>query len=420
METGWFQQHLGVAPAEKRAIARYVLGNILRPCESIYMDAGTTVAAIMKELVSWSERKLFELKILTNNMAVFRMYQEHSAQLGRLGIRLELSGGEYNYSHDALYGHQAETSLAAFFPNVLIMSASGFRLWPYYEDQEKTASNGLYYHGGIDEGVITETLLSHPTDHRLIVFEGGKLGWHDAHKAGQLSRLWENTRHVTVLTTMPTESQQGDGKDHILKQPISDFKRFSEELDYLDCVVSAVPDAVRFDFIVLEAKDPERPEIHRAWTTSIPMNVLLDVDRARSSEDHWDEAMNRRFHQDCELIAHSHKGSLKSSTGDGQIYALGSVAEALEVAKQLHSEAKKRNTRLRIGVHVGPTDFRRKPQIDGSDQLGEIDRVAHLQKQCQPGRTLLSAEAKQTCFQEVQFENGPEVDGQPTFCHKYA
>lgn len=430
---GYFADQCNSARDHKYALANFIVGRrMIESGQSVFLDGGTTVSSIMRRLVEGDQN---DLNILTNNMEVFRTYEAHAGHLNRRRIVLRLSGGRYDQPHEALYGIEARASLKAFNPHLLVLATSGLKLAPVSHPtpgdyqfgpvsrstpDEYQSTDGLYYHGGEDEGVIKETLMKHPTTHRLVVCDGTKVGRFDARSAGRLFQLWSNTQHLTFLTTLPdkettppvTDWHPAARAETCSRRPLPDLDRFLIEMQSVDAILAAAPEDVRLDFIVITPSG----DIKSFWSTALKLEVLLAYDRKDSTLENWPTVKNYEFNLKCASAIEETGGRSIKTVGDAQYFALDSVVAAVEACSKLDQVAGHYKTELHIGIHAGRMDFRRKLQVSPGEQYDEVNRVtkavecserpyviltseaaAHFRQEC-PSRASAMESAGNECF----------------------
>lgn len=107
------QIRLGEHPERKRAIAQAAAA-LIQPVSSIFLDAGSTCAALAEAL---PENK--NLTVLTHSITVLNVLKR------KAGIRLIALGGEYDSALDASLGPVTEMNLARFSIDQAFLGASG-------------------------------------------------------------------------------------------------------------------------------------------------------------------------------------------------------------------------------------------------------------------------------------------------------
>ncbi len=210
-ERGYTEEQRQKQTKEKEGIAKYVVDNLIETGTAIFLDAGSTVQYIAREIFSPSStqsKPKRSLTILTNNMGIFNELNslpENDRIVPRLNHALILTGGLYDRDHDALFGSQAKSGLNAFYPHAVIIGTSGF-----------TFQHGLFYHGHTPEEVIKKAIIEKPTIRRIIVCDYTKIGKWDSFLCADIDALPKEVEECWVVTsTIPDDDPK---KDHYEKR----------------------------------------------------------------------------------------------------------------------------------------------------------------------------------------------------------
>lgn len=120
------QAKLGIRPAEKERIAARAAG-LVRPGDLVYLDAGTTMLALARELVRRARQLPDDdpsaaLDVVTNDLAVAAAVGEHS------GARVHLLGGTLDSGNMSTQGPITAAELGEFNIDLAFVSASSFDL----------------------------------------------------------------------------------------------------------------------------------------------------------------------------------------------------------------------------------------------------------------------------------------------------
>jgi DeoR/GlpR family transcriptional regulator of sugar metabolism len=205
-EKGYTQKQRLKRIEEKKGIAKYVVNNLIESGTALFLDAGSTVQYIAREIFTPSSDKLSpksSLTILTNNMGIFNDLnppKEDDDIVPRLNHALILTGGLYDRDHDALFGSQAKSGLELFYPHAVVIGTSGF-----------TFQHGLFYHGHTPEEVIKKAIFAKPTVRRIIVCDYTKIGKWDSFLCAQIDALPKEVEECWVVTsTIPKDDLQKD------------------------------------------------------------------------------------------------------------------------------------------------------------------------------------------------------------------
>jgi DeoR/GlpR family transcriptional regulator of sugar metabolism len=174
--------------------------------QPVFLDAGSTVWFLAK--------RLFELEakgqrlghtILTNNMLIFEELKNiiddvggPQSGKGAGSLNLNLTAGQYDFAHEALFGDLAKSSLEEFYPRTIVMGVSGLRF-----------KVGAFYHAHTPEGVIKRTIAERETLHRIVIADSSKLGKPDSFLAADWYAMASRTQRLTVVTTKPPEGDRG-------------------------------------------------------------------------------------------------------------------------------------------------------------------------------------------------------------------
>lgn len=189
----------------KEGIARYVVSELIESGTAIFLDAGSTVQAVAREI--FSSRQKRSLTIMTNNMGIFGDFNTQLGEGGpdpQLALTLILTGGLYDRDHDALLGTQAASALEDFYPHVVVIGTSGLK---FGED------SGVFYHGHTPEEVVKKAILKKPAIRRIIVCDYSKVGRWDSFQCGKVEELSYNVEECFIVTgTVPDKPPDGRSK----------------------------------------------------------------------------------------------------------------------------------------------------------------------------------------------------------------
>lgn len=113
------QAKLGLHPAEKEAIAARAV-ELVRPGDLVYLDAGTTMLAIARQLVERAEE--LPVDLITNDLAVAACLGDHPT------AGVHVLGGRLDSANLSTEGAVPAAELAEFNIDLAVVSASSFDL----------------------------------------------------------------------------------------------------------------------------------------------------------------------------------------------------------------------------------------------------------------------------------------------------
>lgn len=113
--TVFMEEHLEYAHEEKRAIAEYVVNEILKPNLSVALDLGSTCLAVAQRLA----KVRFDISVITNSLL------NAQALARNPHVFLMLPGGNYNISADTFDTARTVEFYDRIRPDYYIMSANG-------------------------------------------------------------------------------------------------------------------------------------------------------------------------------------------------------------------------------------------------------------------------------------------------------
>jgi DeoR/GlpR family transcriptional regulator of sugar metabolism len=196
VDTTWVEQHSQIAVQWKKAIARYSGIHYVRYGDVVQIGSGTQMRMFIEAIQDRQrdqDRRL-DLLVLTSNLEVVAK----GRQPGKYPMRIILTGGEMLESLYCLAGEYAAKAVSTelFFPRVVVFGAAGIKF---------TDLRPLSYHFP-DEVSTQVAYATRPTQHRIIMCDHTKFGFHDGLKADlTLEALLDNTETCTVVTSMPDD-----------------------------------------------------------------------------------------------------------------------------------------------------------------------------------------------------------------------
>jgi len=195
---------------EKKMLAQYVAGKLIKPETTVFLDAGSTIRSVAQaifeienaengkvEIESQRRHEQMKLCIMTNNMMIFQDFNDYLTRGGLPAdhsLSLVLTGGEYDMQHDALFGCIAVASLEAIKCHTSVIGTSGITL-------EK--EGGPHSHALTAEKVIKEAIFKKKVDHRIIVCDHTKLGREDSLPCGKMEDIRHNAKKCTIVIGAP-------------------------------------------------------------------------------------------------------------------------------------------------------------------------------------------------------------------------
>jgi len=169
------------------AIARHVVDEYIKAFGSVFFGTGVAVATVAAEV--FGRKKMF-LTAGTNSMKVYKEYVKAPSK-----NELNIFGGRYVERYDGLFGKEILKSIEEFFPNIIIFDADGLN------------RDGFMCHGE-EEVVIRKSLLTKPTDVRIILADWDTIGRKAAHKFGNICDVNAHSGQAgktIIVTAQPPE-----------------------------------------------------------------------------------------------------------------------------------------------------------------------------------------------------------------------
>ncbi|SPF36039.1 hypothetical protein SBA4_180041 [Candidatus Sulfopaludibacter sp. SbA4] len=198
VDTTWVARHKDMAMEWKRAIARWVANHYIRYGDVVQVGSGTQMTTFIEGIQDRQsdKKERLDLLVLTSNLEV----APTGRQPGKYPMRIILTGGEVLESLYCLAGEYAARAVSTelFFPRVVVLGAAGIK----FTDQRP-----LSYHFP-DEVSTQVAYATRPTEHRIIMCDHTKFGFHDGLKADLTLRdLLAGAEKCTVVTSMPDNDQ---------------------------------------------------------------------------------------------------------------------------------------------------------------------------------------------------------------------
>ena len=197
---------------EKKAIGTFLASTMINESDSVIMDSGTTLAAVMKAIIERDRDNRQDLNIMTNNLAIYQIWKNSQSAVNQ-GIKLELTGGRCDPNNLVLLGDSTQNETLNFRPSKVILGTSGLSFDPQ--------NDGIYFKGAGERSIKCE-ISTKPTKHRIIVCHHLKLRSVDSYIACNTAQLFQKTRRLSIITTAPTDNQKR----------ISDISEWDDELKY--------------------------------------------------------------------------------------------------------------------------------------------------------------------------------------------
>jgi DeoR/GlpR family transcriptional regulator of sugar metabolism len=211
--TSYFEQRDRDSRDAKRAIAKYVVDELLEEGDSILLDAGTSLYPIAEQIVSKAEKEpqSTHFTIMTHNYQAFQVLV--GSVLPGANLNIVLAGGRYDRDLNALFGPQTIMAYDHFFPRVVLIGISGI-----------VADQGLFCHGNTEELSVKERIFKKSAHDRIIIADCTKLGLPDAFRFGESQDFRDGVEDCILVTNAP------DPDDNELIQRFPGLlKRFEEE-----------------------------------------------------------------------------------------------------------------------------------------------------------------------------------------------
>lgn len=185
----------------KRAVARHVAKNLVTYGAVIQLGSGTTLSALMTEIVQLQcelQRSL-DLAVFTTNLQVLEIGRD--AQLHNPNIlaslQMILTGGVLQISLHSLVGTYAAEGVRTTLiqPDIVVFGASGLS----FVDDEIS----LCYQFE-DEISTQEAYATRPTTHRVLLCDHHKLGKKSGWRSTvTIEAMLATTQKMTVISTLP-------------------------------------------------------------------------------------------------------------------------------------------------------------------------------------------------------------------------
>ena len=246
----------------KRGIAIWTVQHLMNLYSeagmTIFLDTGSTVEQMTEYLLkAIIIQKLGSVSVVTNSMVVF---DELNDWTGHFDIRLILTGGEFDRSHQAFWGSQTIEAMGTLSYHVVVIGTSGIS---FEED------GGVYVHGITNEQITKGAFFKKRTDYRIILADYSKIGVRDIITCAKSEEMLEGVQcQCLIVTTTPPQDDEVS------------WRRFEEE-------------TVKFEELCrrLNGKYPEERLLSSAATRELklvvinPENGEEDKRRSRSSRD---------------------------------------------------------------------------------------------------------------------------------------
>lgn len=209
---------------EKLAIACYIADSIANDhVTGVFFEAGSTLRVIAGASFACAAAKHLSLIAATNNLDISEDFLTGRFDPSGSDVTLHLTGGRHDRNHHALFGEIAATSLSNIFPESIIIGCSGF-----------TFTEGIFYHGGSEEGLVKSALYSKEVDRRIIAMDYSKMGRRDMFlckndRQEAISGLCNRVREKTIIVTSAPPNPIGGSK-----KPAKDVLNWNQEIEYLE------------------------------------------------------------------------------------------------------------------------------------------------------------------------------------------
>jgi len=205
-----FFRALGTRSTEKRKIAARVVGNYVRPGDTLALGSGSTAAFIAMELV----RQSADVHILTNNAFAFS-YLHGMSDSPLEHNRIECTGGRYHLDRNFFYGPSALAAFRKRAVTTAIVSLNGI-----------TAEGELLLASALEAEIDRELMRLADGKRRVVVaMDSAKIkvprGLEVVHVLGDIPAR-DKGRYVLATTKPDDASAEAEALDYYRRHVIVD------------------------------------------------------------------------------------------------------------------------------------------------------------------------------------------------------
>lgn len=182
-----FETRMHAARDVKRELARIAIA-LVKPGESVFLDASSTSYYIAEELISLD----VPITVITNSLPVL----QRLAEFGGPGVSVVASGGELRHRSQSFVGPDAVRTIKTRFADLAFLSSKGISTDDQLTDADAFAAE------------VKRAMITH-AEQRVLVFDATKLD------ARGLTTICDLAELTTVITDEPArfkERHEFDGQ----------------------------------------------------------------------------------------------------------------------------------------------------------------------------------------------------------------
>lgn len=222
-DTSWVSHHSDLQTRYKQAIARHVVTHFLDFGQVIQMGSGTTLNALMKEIIAFQKERQrpLDLTILTTNLEIVQMGKEAATSDPKIfgSTQVIITGGSLLASLNSLIGEYAASNVETeqIVPNYVFLGVEGIGFDP--------PAGQITYHFN-QELTTQESYARRLAHHRVVVCDHTKIGKTTGWRARtDVKALLSRTEQCTILSSVPDKDDpECDAQMAKLKEHLSRFR----------------------------------------------------------------------------------------------------------------------------------------------------------------------------------------------------